>query len=217
MKKQTTTQTPPEQLDPITARKVLDADVSNLLRRVKSGSPLTRAQRALIEQHTIGGTTTPTTALFARNQKNLAEILGLSRQVVNYLARQADAPRPRKDGRLVIAEWQNYIQTRGTGEATDLSAAKLRGEVLNNWRKEFRNAALQGKYWPKDDVRRVCAQAIQSAKTRSFSGLPRLVTLTRLAKTEEDALKAAREEMIAVWRAMESCDWFKPEPQPATH
>ena len=154
----------------------------------------------------------------ARNQSELARLLNVNRQLISWHAFKPEAPRRRADGRLDVKAWRLYLDTHarpgGASETPALTEARLQGELLSNWRREFRNRILQGEYLPKAEIFRVCGQAIQAAKTRSFSGLPRLVALVRLAKDDESALKSAREEMIAVWRAMESCDWFKPQEAP---
>jgi len=108
--------TPPAQpandLDASTAEQVLKADLSNLLRKVKSGKPLSRWERNLVESkgQTNGTKSAPT---FAANQSELAEILNTSRQRVSYYARQSDAPAPREDGRLDVGAWRRYLTARG--------------------------------------------------------------------------------------------------------
>jgi hypothetical protein len=199
-------------IDSKSAKTALESDVQNIIARAQTGHTLTNRQRLILEAHTSGQTAPLPSANFAKNYAALADAVGRSRQSLVVLAERQDAPKPRPDGRHSISDWQKFLARHGDeSEPQALADARLRGEVLDNMRKELRLAALQREFIPKVEVFRVCGQAIQAAKTRSFSGLPRLVTLTRLAKDDEAALKAAREEMIAVWRSMESCDWFKPE------
>ena len=101
-------------LTPATARKALQYDLANLLRRVKSGQPLTRYQRQLVEEklHAPGGAAVPT-ATFAANQSELARVLGTSRQLVAFHAKKPDSPGRREDGRYPVGEWREYLAVNG--------------------------------------------------------------------------------------------------------
>ncbi|NLH83993.1 MAG: hypothetical protein GX450_01025 [Verrucomicrobia bacterium] len=103
-----------KQLDPVTARRVLDADLANLLKRVQAGQPLTGQQRALIEAHAKGRVAPPEQQRhYARNQSELAKALGVSRQLIQFHNRKAQAPRPCQDGRCDVAAWRDYLTAAG--------------------------------------------------------------------------------------------------------
>lgn len=203
------------------AAQLLDANLANLRRKVESGKPLTTTELAMLRAASDGRPAAQA-RVWVRTKVELAEALGCSRRTLANWMKLPEHPKTHPDGRYDVGEWRAFARSRGTlpsgGVAEDALpemdtvGAALQGQLLTNWRKEFLNRKLQGEHWPKAQIRLVCAQAIQAAKTRSFSGLPRLVTLVRLAKGEEEALKAARAEMISVWRQMETCEWFKPDP-----
>jgi hypothetical protein len=106
-------------LDPETAQKVLAADLGNLLAKVKSGKPLSRFERELIER--AAGTSTngsrpmlpPEQPHFARNASELADALGVTRQLLCFHRGKPDAPRPREDGRLDVEAWRTYFEAHG--------------------------------------------------------------------------------------------------------
>src|SRR5689334_13539435 len=46
---------------------------------------------------------------FVKNQKSLAEVLGISRQLVAYHCKLPGSPGRRDDGRYEIAAWREYL------------------------------------------------------------------------------------------------------------
>ena len=102
---------PAPSLDAGTAEKVLAADLSNLLRRVQAGTPLTHRQRQLIEA-------AATPAALAqpdghedrskppRSPAELARRLGVSRQRICSWMQRKDAP-PIDD----VRGWRHYLAT----------------------------------------------------------------------------------------------------------
>jgi len=107
-----------KQLDPVTAGRVLDADLANLLKRVQAGQPLTGQQRALIEARAKGRAELPAAPPeqqrhYARNQSDLARALRVSRQLIQFHARKQEAPRPCPDGRYDVAVWRDYLTAAG--------------------------------------------------------------------------------------------------------
>jgi hypothetical protein len=115
MKKKPATPTPAEpELTAATAKKALAFDLRNLLVKVKSGKPLTRYERQLVEEklHAPGGAAAPA-ATFAANQSELARVLGVSRQLVAFHAKKPDSPARREDGRYEVRAWREYLAVNG--------------------------------------------------------------------------------------------------------
>jgi hypothetical protein len=98
-----------------TAKKVLAFDVANLLRKVKSGRPLSRYERQIIEAKVApDGRPTPEVGpTYAKNQAELAKLLGTSRQLIAYHNRQPGSPGHRPDGRYPVGEWREYLAVNG--------------------------------------------------------------------------------------------------------
>jgi hypothetical protein len=200
------------------ANRILEANLINLAKKVADGGTLTPKELELVESASTEAEQPTKTPVFAQNKVELAGIMGVDRKTIDRWLKLPGAPGARSNGKYSVAEWKEWAnrEDRGSDDdaALDISAAKLHGENLKNWRIAFKNAEMQAQYWPKDVIRRVCAQAIQAAKTRSFSGLPRMVAVIKLAKDDDAALEAARKEMIQVWKQMESVDWFQPAEKP---
>lgn len=107
---------PPAVLTPENARKALAIDLENLLRKVKSGKPLTRYERTLVEAksaHREAAAVAPPLLTFANSQAELAKQLAVSRQVIHYHTRQPGNPGRRADGRYPVMEWRSYLQAVG--------------------------------------------------------------------------------------------------------
>ena len=70
-----------EQVPPDVAKKLLNRDFSNLIKRVQGGGKLTRAERTMLQSMAAGapGEDSPV----ASNYNDLAEILGVSRQAIH--------------------------------------------------------------------------------------------------------------------------------------
>ena len=137
-------------LDPETAQKVLAADLGNLLAKVKSGKPLSRFERDLIER--AAGTSTsgsrpmlpPEQPHFARNASELADALGVTRQLLCFHRGKPEAPRPREDGRLDVRAWQDYLALNGKGP-TFLKLANRKGprsRRRSTWAETFGDGLL---------------------------------------------------------------------------
>ncbi len=121
------------------ARRALAADLKNIEKRVRSGKPLTQAQRHLLEAE-AGGVDHDETPVesqqFARNQSELAALLGCTRQRLNHWLHRQGAPQAREDGRHDVSAWRSFLAAHGRlpvqqGEAGESSEA-ISPEVLRN-------------------------------------------------------------------------------------
>jgi len=157
-----------EQVPPDLARKLLNRDFSNLIKRVQDGGKLTRAERAMLQAMAAGSPNTGTPV--AGNYNELAEILGVSRQAVHAWRRLDDAPKPHPNGHHEVAAWREFMTRRGlkggsplpADAEASLRARKLLAEVME---REFRLAVKQGEYVPLEDVKTRWAYQIGQATT----------------------------------------------------
>lgn len=114
------------------AKQLLDADAALAVKRIKSGKNLTQGHRAYLLQ--IAGDDIPSDGM-AKNQVELAKILGVSRSSIVKWARQPDSPKPKSNGRHDIAEWLEFIKVNGLKgsdslEADDLKSRRLLAQCL---------------------------------------------------------------------------------------
>ena len=158
-----------EPIPPDLARKLLNRDFSNLIKRVQDGGKLSRAERAMLQAMAAGSANTDT-APVANNYNELAEILGVSRQAIHAWRRFADAPKPQANGTHEVAAWREFMTRRGLKGGTpipadaeaSLRARKLLAEVME---REFRLAVKQGEYVLLEDVKTRWAYQIGQAGT----------------------------------------------------
>jgi hypothetical protein len=90
---------------------ILEADIANLKRKVEAGHVLSKSERDALERSAPDQEICST--LFAKNQSELARVLGVSRQTIWYHVRQPSAPKPRLDGRHEVAAWRRYLIDNG--------------------------------------------------------------------------------------------------------
>jgi hypothetical protein len=205
---------PSAQLNPSTARRVLDADLANLLAKVRSGRPLSRFERQIVEAHADGSPTTG--PAYAQSYNQLAAALGVSRQSIAYHARNPDAPQAAQDGRHDVGAWRRYLSDRsrllaGDGPVPEgETRERIKNLALKNARLEFALHVSQGNFIPRALARSVLSQFVVAAKTRSLAGVDRLATLVRLAEDHTRAAEIIREEMVSLWSEMETSDWYHP-------
>ena len=106
------------------AQKVLDADLANILRKVKAGKPLTARERVIVE----GSAETQSKPL---TWKALAAELGVSPVTLWDWRKDKAAPTSRK-----LEEWKQYQHNRqtlgnGSGKFTAEEIADLKGSLLS--------------------------------------------------------------------------------------
>jgi len=144
-----------EGFDENAARKVLDKDFENLIRKVAAGRPLTAAERARIEARAAGSSDS---TAYADNQVELAALLGITRRTLTTWRKMAGAPKPLANGQYDVAAWREFVRSKGlkgggepVGNQEALKARKLLAEIEE---KELRLAIRRGDYLSKEEVRR---------------------------------------------------------------
>lgn len=119
-------------LTPQQAKQLLAADAALAVNTIKDGKSISQGQRAYLLK--IAGDDIPADG-HARNQVELAQILGVSRSCIVKWARTSTAPKTKSNGRHDIAEWLEFIQKnglKGSGEldGDDLKSRRLRAQCL---------------------------------------------------------------------------------------
>jgi DNA-binding transcriptional regulator YiaG len=145
-----------EQVPPDVARKLLNRDFTNLIKRVQEGGKLTTAERAMLQAMASGSPNTESTLASTYNE--LAEVLGVSRQAIHSWKKFPDSPKPNSNGTHEVAAWREFMSRRGLkggsplppDEESGLRARKLLAEVME---REHRLKIKQGEYVPLEDVK----------------------------------------------------------------
>ncbi|PTY03329.1 hypothetical protein DB346_05465 [Verrucomicrobia bacterium LW23] len=163
------------------AEKILAADFKNIVRKVQEGKPLTVAERACVESRAAGSTDS---TAFAKNLVELAAILGVTRRTLCSWQKLPGAPRPQSNGTWSMAEWREFVRTRGlkarvtsAGNEEALKARKLLAEVEE---RELKVAIRKGEYVPLAEVRaawmRAIGKATEQLRARFENELPPILS-----------------------------------------
>lgn len=216
------------------ARRILDKDTENLIRKVAHGKTLSLAERARIEALAQ----TPTSQTQARNLVELAAALGVTRRTLANWRKRQGAPKPASNGRHDIAAWRRFAAAHGLGRGhaitanssdadttqpeppphpespEGLRARKLKVDLEDH---EFRFAVRRSQYIHRDTIRHDITEGI----ARIFAILhklledelpPLLVGKDAIAIRQQsaDALDAARREAAEYFRQWSTNTTAKP-------
>lgn len=145
-----------QNFDEKAAKKVLDKDFENLIRKVGSGKTLTTAERALIEARASGSSKT---TAYAKTIVELAEILAVTRRTINIWKKMEGAPKPLPNGQHDVTAWREFVRLNGLKGSKELAGAnqealKARRLLVDIEERELRLAIKRGDYLHKEEVRR---------------------------------------------------------------
>jgi hypothetical protein len=146
-----------DSIPPDVAKRLLNRDFANLIKRVQSGGKISRAERAMLQ--TMASDSSSDAPPFSKDYAELAIVLGVSRQAVNSWKKFEDAPQPRTNGLHDVQAWREFMARRGlkggdigpTDEQSRLKARKLLAEVEE---REFRLSVRRGEFVAVEQVRR---------------------------------------------------------------
>lgn len=144
----------PNSITPEVAERLLSADLKNIVRKVSDGKTLSPSELNRVRAIASGSKDSIT---HARNNTELAMLLGISRQTLYQWKKLENAPQPQSNGLHSIIAWRQFIRDRGlkpgenmAGASEALKARKLLAEVEQ---REIRTAILKGEYVPLEQVR----------------------------------------------------------------
>jgi hypothetical protein len=203
----------PKMTDAEKAAKLLEGNFVNIGKKVVGGQTLNAGEVKLLEQ--IKATKTDATAnapTFAKNQTQLAHILGVSRKTIQRKVKLAGAPAPEANGSLHVANWKKFLETEGVIEEEDgLDSVALKAEQILLQNKRLKNKiSIEQKEWvPRVVVRQVIAKFLAEAQALSGSSKLRIATVARVAPDTTQAAEEVGKELDQIWRALETSEWAK--------
>ncbi len=160
--KTASTPTPPAALPPETAERILQTDIANVLLKCKSGRPLTRYERRLIEaqRHPRDAAEHP---LFYDSMHRAAVGLKLSLAVVRR-AKRMGAP-GFQSGRVYPAELLPWLRKHGNEAGIgDYDSARLAVMMEQARRLKLRNDQTEGALVRRSEVASAVVASITAAK-----------------------------------------------------
>ena len=195
-----------DSIPPDVAKKLLNRDFANLVKRVQSGGKISRTERTMLQTLAAGaGADGPP---FAKNFVELAEALKVSRQAVHAWKKFEDAPKPESNGLHDVAKWREFMRRRGLkgGEEMPdiqqaLKARKLLAEVEE---RELRLAVKRGEFIPIEQVRsdwtNLVGQATALLRRKFENELPPILSGLDATGIQEECRKAI-DEVLSVLHA----------------
>jgi len=177
---------------------ILKADLRNLAQKVRQGKTLSVAERNLLQSSIDGGK--PSSASFAKNQVELAEILGVDRKLIQRHRKIEGNPGVRPDGRYDVQAWRQWLlRRRGLDDPDGLSQAQLRARqiLLQNQKLEFQLGILRRDFIPASEVEQWGAElgtAIRKIVTTIHLAAPSVVGVS--VPDAEERLKELEDEVL---------------------
>jgi hypothetical protein len=166
----------PQHLDAATAEKVLLADVSNILRKAKSGKPLTKYERSVVEQHCPAEPPTVTGAgwpQWAESTARASRVTGISR--VTLIAwRKENCPAFKPNGRIDLHElrqWMVATDKKPTPRATRAESARQRLLTAQANKIEFENRVRAEEFVKKTDLVRELGPTLDAHRAAIYEAL----------------------------------------------
>lgn len=148
--------------DESAARKVLDKDFENIIRKVGSGKTLTSAERARIEARAAGS---DDTTAYAKTIVELAEILGVTRRTLSSWRKMGGAPKPLPNGDHDVSAWREFVRLRGLKGGREPAGAnteglKARRLLVDIEERELRLAIKRGDYIHRETIRKAVLEGL---------------------------------------------------------
>ena len=187
-------------LPPDVARKLLNKDLANLVKRVQHGGKLSRNERSMLQNlATASGENAGPTHV--PNMVELAAVLGVSRQSLNQWKKRKDAPKPAANGLHEVAQWREFMKrhdlkgsTTVVDEETALRARKLLAEVEE---RELKVAVRKGQYVSIEEVRvewtSLVGKATALLRNKFENELPPILSGLDATAIQEECRKAIDE------------------------
>lgn len=184
-------------LDPKAAETVLKANYRNLVRKVQEGKTLSAGEVNLLQAIQAGGKAEVTT--YAKNQAELAEILGVSRKTIQRAMKMDGHPTTRPDGRLEVGPWREFLGREDLDETGGMTPTELKARnlLLQNERLELQIAVMRKDYLPAVDVEKWGGE-IGAAVRKVVSGIHRIApSIVGLSVADAEArLKDLEQEVM---------------------
>ena len=176
------------------AQKILDADLKNIVQKVKSGKTLTARERSIIEGSTSSDK-------FAKSITDLIGLLDIGRSQFYKFKKRSDAPTD-----LNISEWRNFITTSKLSSGENFSPeeiiqlkAKLLSEragreEIERKLKEIKLDREEKGFVPFEEARQAITRVLEPL-SRVLDGVPKKYAL-RVNPSDPDHAEEMLREVI---------------------
>lgn len=164
---------------------MLAANLRNIAAKLKEGKTLSASEIRLLQDMEAGNESPSGESDLAKNQVQLAALLGVNRKTIERYKKLPGAPVPRPNGKLSVSEWRAFLASHSVvddEDEIDASKEKAKNLRLQNEKLAEQLKILREEYVPIVDVERDVGEMIQNAKSILLSGpaslAPQVVGLT---------------------------------------
>lgn len=166
---------------------------ANILKKVQSGGTLTQPERLIL----YGNATDQ--KRYAKNQTELAELLGVDRKTIQRWRKEENFPKSMADGRwdiIAVRDWRERTRSSSTTNAEDLSKAE--GEARRVWlqveKLEHEIEVSKGEFISIEQAQQDVAQMCSRARSILLA-IPDTLAPLVIGKTPTQAQQLIRKEI----------------------
>jgi hypothetical protein len=205
-------------ITPDKAKQILADAVANLEKKVADKKSLTATEIALLNSASVAPGPDPVEAVaVAKNQTQLAALLGVDRKTIQRWRKMPGSPDPEPNGSWNVAQWRTFAKANGhkfSDDAPNQTQARAEQILLQNESLRIKNAKNRKEWMPVGVAKAVFSKLVIECKQRNYAAILRFVTMVRMAPTTAEGIEAVKKEMDEIWRNMTDSKWFTQQNQP---
>lgn len=186
------------------AQAILTANLLRIQQKLVNGQgTLTKAELDFVKEQAGKIKTNSEEPQLAKNQSELAAILGVSRKTIQRKSKHPDAPKARPNGSCVVSEWREFLGQADEDDDLDANQLKAKQILLQNNILEHKYAVMRGEFIAVEDVQVFLTEMITAAKkvllTIPPSLAPQVVgeTIAEAEKLLRNSINDALERLTA--------------------
>lgn len=180
--------------------------LANIYKKIGEGKTPTAREQSILDTHTVRRN--PSTPTFAKNQVELAKIIGIDRKTIQRWRKDPTFPKPRSDNRYSVKEVVEWKEEHGStaGDLVSKESAQVRSIMLQNEKLEIQVGILKGEYTPNVDIDQQVSEMVQQAK-RELLALPASLAPQVIGQTVAEAEKIIKQSIVEALKSLHENSW----------
>lgn len=180
--------------------------LANIYKKVASGKTPSAREQAILDANTINKS--PSTPSYAKNQVELADIIGVARKTIQRWRKDPTFPKPRSDNRYSVKEVVAWKEEHGStaGDLVSKESAQVKSIMLQNEKLEIQVGILKGEYTPNVDIDQQVSEMVQQAK-RELLALPASLAPQVIGQTIAEAEKIIKQSIVEALKSLHENQW----------
>lgn len=181
--------------------------IANIYKKISEGKTPSSREMAILDAHTVSKKT-ETVATFAKNQTDLANIIGVDRKTIQRWRQDPTFPKPRADNRYSVKEVVEWKEEQGSnaGNLVSKESAQVQSILLQNEKLEIQVGILKGEYTPNVDIDQQVSEMVQQAK-RELLALPSSLAPQVIGQSIAEAEKIIKQSIVEALKSLHDNKW----------